>query len=311
MILLRIKNWASNFENNRTRDLKRMDWVPVPNKMDGDGFTELMDHENGTAHYGAWLLIVGVASKCGERGTLSREGAVPHDARSLARVTRGSEAIFKEAIPRLISIGWLEVIGSDSATSDNPAPSCGETAPRCGEVPMEWKGMEGKRSTPISPTGGSGGVLVLNKPAPELGEEEFAKEIFALYPRGDDKAKSITAIIRAFEDITPMQLRLKVEEYSKAVANWPQDDRRYIPCCRKWIRNKRWMDDPASWGRQSTEKPHDIAAQLKAVEAEIEQRTTEEHVIGDNFRRVSKPGMEARVKELFAKRKELRAKLTS
>ncbi len=34
-----IRNWSENFENNRTRDLKEMKWIPVPNKHDGDGYT--------------------------------------------------------------------------------------------------------------------------------------------------------------------------------------------------------------------------------------------------------------------------------
>jgi hypothetical protein len=53
----RVKDWSKIYENNRTRELKRMDWVPIPNKMDGDGFTELVDHPNGAAHLGAWLAL--------------------------------------------------------------------------------------------------------------------------------------------------------------------------------------------------------------------------------------------------------------
>lgn len=136
----RVRDWDKHFENNRTRDLKKMDWVPVPNRHDGSGFCELMDHPDAMAHYGAWHLILQVASKCGERGTLLREGAggvkIAHTPQSLARITHGSAAVFEAAIERLVSIGWLEVCTI-------PAPSCGNPAPRCGEVPMERKGMEG------------------------------------------------------------------------------------------------------------------------------------------------------------------------
>lgn len=148
MDLYRIVNWGETFENNRTRELKRMDWLPIKNKHDGDGFTELMDHPNGMAHYGAWMLIVQVASKCDPRGTLLRDGAKPYDAQSLARVTRGSAKVFTESIPRLIKIGWIEVIPCNSEScadvAADVAASCGEIAPRCGEVTMEWNGREGK-----------------------------------------------------------------------------------------------------------------------------------------------------------------------
>jgi len=69
-----IKNWDKHFENNRTRDLKQMRWVPFPNSHDGDGYTELVEHKNGPAHLGCWVAIVQVASKCDTRGTLLRGG---------------------------------------------------------------------------------------------------------------------------------------------------------------------------------------------------------------------------------------------
>lgn len=109
--MLRVRDWAKYFENNRTRELKCMSWVPLPNSHDGDGYTELLDHPNGAAHFGAWVAIVQVASKCDLRGSLLRDGARPHDARSLARMTRIPLAIMDEAIQRLVNdVGWLEVV---------------------------------------------------------------------------------------------------------------------------------------------------------------------------------------------------------
>lgn len=141
MMVYRIKDWDRHFENNRTRELKRMDWVPVPNKHDGDGFTELLDHKNGMAHYGAWHLILQVASKCDPRGTLLRDGAaggkIPHTAESIARITRGVATTIKDAIDRLVSIGWVESCDDPALDRHNPAPSCGS-------MTMEWKGMEEK-----------------------------------------------------------------------------------------------------------------------------------------------------------------------
>lgn len=106
--LLKIGDWTKHFENNRTRELKKMDWVPVPTKQDGDGYTELVSHPAGASHLGAWIAIVEVAAKCEPRGTLLRDGGKPHDSDSLARVSRLPKKVFDEAIPRLLSIGWLE-----------------------------------------------------------------------------------------------------------------------------------------------------------------------------------------------------------
>jgi hypothetical protein len=107
MIAYRVRDWSKHFENNRTRELKELRFVILPNKHDGDGYTELLDHPNGAAHYGAWCSIVQVASKCDPRGTLLRDGARPHDSSSLSRLTRIPKEIFDEALPRLISVGWL------------------------------------------------------------------------------------------------------------------------------------------------------------------------------------------------------------
>ncbi len=107
-VIYRIRGWDEHFENNRTRELKHLAWVPMPVKHDGDGYTELLDHRDGVAHFGAWCLIVEVAAKCDPRGTLLRDGAVPHTEDTLARVTRAPAKVFAAVLPRLVSIGWLE-----------------------------------------------------------------------------------------------------------------------------------------------------------------------------------------------------------
>lgn len=114
--VLRVRNWDVLYENNRTREYKKLNWVPIPNKMDGDGYTELVDHANGAAHLGAWLAIVQVASRCDVRGVLMRDGGRPHDVASLARITRLPREVFDEVLPRLMAIGWLE----DAAKPQEP-----------------------------------------------------------------------------------------------------------------------------------------------------------------------------------------------
>lgn len=118
---LRVANWSEHFENNRTRELKVMTWVPVPTKQDGDGYTQVMDHPQGAAHFGAWIAMLQVAAKCDERGTLTRDGRngvrVPHDAASLSRLTRIPARILSDAINRLLEIGWLEDDADDVAAS--------------------------------------------------------------------------------------------------------------------------------------------------------------------------------------------------
>jgi hypothetical protein len=105
--VIQIVDWSKHYENNRTRDLVKMQWVPIPNRLDGDGYTELLSHPNGPAHFGAWCSLLAVASRCGVRGTLLRDGGQPHDVLSLERITRIPSSVWEEALPRLVIIGWV------------------------------------------------------------------------------------------------------------------------------------------------------------------------------------------------------------
>ena len=153
----RIHGWSEVFEKNRTRELKTMIWVAMPTKHDSDGFTELMDHVNGTAHYGAWCLMVQVAAKSRPRGTLMRDCGTSHNPESLSRLTRAPASVFKAAIPRLVSIGWLEVYdnpaGIPQASRRHPAPSCGLPAATGEESTGEEKREQNKKGAdaPVLP----------------------------------------------------------------------------------------------------------------------------------------------------------------
>lgn len=156
-----IRDWEKHFENNRTRELKELRFVIMPNKHDGDGYTELLDHPNGAAHYGAWCSIVQVASKgqhpaggCGNpagccecRGILLREGARPHDSASLSRLTRIPAQVYEEVLPRLVDIGWLEVLQTQTQQNqvDRTIPQDVGTKPHppAGKCDSLKNGMEG------------------------------------------------------------------------------------------------------------------------------------------------------------------------
>jgi hypothetical protein len=140
---IQIVDWDKHYENNRTRDLKRMEWVPLPINLSGDGYTELIDHKNGAAHFGAWCALVEVAARCGTRGTLMRDNGTPHDKDSLYRITRIPVSVWAESIPRLVSIGWisLSVIQQDDAGK----PQEGAAPAQDSDYGMEGNGTEGKK----------------------------------------------------------------------------------------------------------------------------------------------------------------------
>jgi len=109
--MLRVRNWT-RFESYRTRRMKSIKSIRVPTNLENEGYVDLISHENGAAHFGAWVAILRVASQCNPRGTLMRNNASPYTAASLARMTRMPVTLFDEALPRLVEIGWLEVVHS-------------------------------------------------------------------------------------------------------------------------------------------------------------------------------------------------------
>ena len=161
-VILKIANWDDLYEDHRTRALKRLRWVPVPCKFDGDGYTELVvGHENGPAHYAAWMAFLLSASRCEPRGTLMRSTGEPHTTATIAATTKIPKALLDESLPRLIGIGWIvsepakirhksggrpAVVAHKSG--DCPAPSCAR-APA--SIPFSslpfflGKGVQGER----------------------------------------------------------------------------------------------------------------------------------------------------------------------
>ena len=138
MIIYRIKNWDSVYENNRTRELKNLGWIPLPLGHDGDGYTTLMSHENGAALFGAWIAVIQVAAKCDPRGTLVRKSQIPHSSATLSRITRIQVRLLDEMLDVcLTECNWLEIIDlqfnaeiphDNAGIPHGVAPSCDPAA---------------------------------------------------------------------------------------------------------------------------------------------------------------------------------------
>lgn len=154
-MIYRIKGWNDHYENNRTRDLKRMDWVPIPNRMDKASYVRLVSHPDGAAHLGAWLAIVEIASRCDKRGTLIQDGIplTPHD---LAAISHLPASIIEAAMHRLCSeVGWLEIDPQSIENKDAaPIPHLHATIPHLhasSRACDEGNGME-RNGTEYPPT---------------------------------------------------------------------------------------------------------------------------------------------------------------
>lgn len=118
MKLYAIANWDRHYENNRTRELKRLDFVLVPNKQDGDGYRTLMASPRGLEMFAVWILLLELASKCSPRGVLVRDNGQPHTAATLSRMLCLPEEIVQLSLDQLASdeIGWMQITEEDGST---------------------------------------------------------------------------------------------------------------------------------------------------------------------------------------------------
>jgi hypothetical protein len=275
----RIKNWDKHFENNRTRELKRLDWVPIPNKMDGDGYTDLVDHPNAAAHLGAWLAIVEIASRQDPRGTLpvGRHGL----AKTLSRISRLPVELFEEAIPRLIGeVGWLEEV-PEPVPSQDDAGTSQDDAPRVRAL-REGKGMEGNGREGNTAPAPDREPTPISQPS-ELGTEGWEELVEVATragmsldaDRGSDLCQKVWRY-RDFENrqncIQGILERIKCGQYSQAEAE-------YSPGLRKYVEKNLWRETlrPRNRG-QPNKKPASRAAgyrnELKKLRGEEEEIRT-------------------------------------
>lgn len=110
-----VSNWVGRFEDSNSRVLKRLGYVQMSTQLDHDGELQLMmDHDEGPAHYAAYVRIVILAATCTPRGALVKENGQPHDAGSLSRQIRLSHPVVVLAIERMLAVGiGLLIEGTD------------------------------------------------------------------------------------------------------------------------------------------------------------------------------------------------------
>lgn len=141
--LYSIRNWDDYYENNRSRAITDLRWIPVPNRHDGATFSMIMTHPDGAIIFSAWILMLQIASRCKPRGVLIRGDGQPHNVTSMSAKCRCPDVWFKTAISYLEThTDWLEYKEVEPQTSVGRHPTDAQ-------VPLnriertEWKGMEG------------------------------------------------------------------------------------------------------------------------------------------------------------------------
>lgn len=138
--LYKIRNWDEIYENNRTREMKLMQWIPLPIKLSGSGYSYMMTTKEGPAIFGCFIAILELAGRCEPRGTLLRGAGIPHSSRSIAAVIRQPEKLVEMTLVLCTSemCDWFvaEECGNSSENEEpakNPQEGAGKVRYRTGQ----------------------------------------------------------------------------------------------------------------------------------------------------------------------------------
>lgn len=102
---IKIRNWDEHFEADRSRQWKKLSWVPIPNKQ-GLGYKKIMSQKNGAEIFGCWIAIVEQASLCSPRGDLSKYSIEELSINTIIPIN-----ILNNSISYIIqNLDWIEVI---------------------------------------------------------------------------------------------------------------------------------------------------------------------------------------------------------
>ncbi len=115
MQVYRIKDWGRHFENAGSRKIKVLTWVAPPTRFHGGGYGRLMLHDDNLTLFGAWVLIVELASRMPVRGVLQKDGRAL-EAADIAIQTRTDVKAIRRALDVLCTneIGWMELTEWDT-----------------------------------------------------------------------------------------------------------------------------------------------------------------------------------------------------
>jgi hypothetical protein len=284
--LLRVRNWDAHYEINRTRVLKRMLWLPLPNRLDNDGYIELVSHQNGAAHFGAWIGTVQVASRCKPRGTLMRDDGTPHTVESLARITRIPAGVFEEAVPRLLSIGWLELIQGDSALArvsadipHEPAEiahhDASTTAASCALPVATYIHTDRNTDT---------------QECPAWNPESAFEELWTAYPAKGRVKRPLAQQYFCEYIRTPEDFRAVLEAVKGKWAHSETWGKGFIMALPEWIHLERWKEDPEPAGKQPSAAGGPVYRRWEPPKATPEQAADTEAWLSDLKDEHRKPG---------------------
>ena len=108
--IYRICGWENDFENYRTRVVKKLSWIPQKVSFNSDRITALI-RQGGAEAYGTFRILCAVAAVSDERGTLISGLGTPHTPETLAAKTGVPEGTFACVLGLCLNLKLIEIKG--------------------------------------------------------------------------------------------------------------------------------------------------------------------------------------------------------
>ena len=131
------------------------------------------------------------------------------------------------------------ISGKESETeSDFPEKQQGSIreAPRCFPESQERKGRERKGKE------GNGNAS----------NASDCLSIYDAYPKKAERPEALKEIAVALKKVSRDELLTAVSQYAAAVLGWPEDEKKFVPSCGRWMKKERWLDDRSTWIKKSS-----------------------------------------------------------
>ena len=279
-----VKDWGKIYENNRSRVIDDLRWVPIPNKHDSLGFSTLIREKNGVALYGAWCLIIQVASKCRPRGRLVNRDGVPLTARAIGVMTGAPPEIIQDCLDLVTrpEIAWITPEFSTERQADVTSTSAGRQADvtstsagrhlpaprvRADALPFSSIPFSSAVTPSVSVT-----VEHASERKPEIAAlvRESAERMYRVHPKKKHLARIPVALSAALNGTQDARSTLMAIEGKHAAMcqtrNWTKEHGRFAPPLDEWLDDKGFTADiPIDNGKP--DKKLGVADSIKAEAA--------------------------------------------
>lgn len=232
-----IVNWDKLYENNRSRQIDNLNWISQPNKHDSLGFRMLMRKPNGLALYGAWCLIVQVASKCQPRGILAKDGN-PVTPEVLSILTGAPVDMFRECLAVAFrETKWIQILASERQVGVTWVSDACDARARVLSLPSSSSSLPSS-SFLEGGMGGTNSTLV----------GECAERMYAMHPKKKNLVLVAPALVRAVNGTANLQGDLiEIEQCHAAWCKsdqWGEKGGRFAPKLDEWIADRGFSQWP-------------------------------------------------------------------